>query len=407
MTDAPPAQGPLDRLASFRVVYAGILAYVVLSVAAIETAERMLASHFEALTQRAVRVNPADGSVVAQIQERLREQVHGSAWVRIGGVRVNALVLGADGRTPVYLEGRTLPPPSIADPAAWFREAERLLPVIASTQVTVPLDSLLAGGVWVGFGALLVSLLFFQQRRVAWREQAVLTSAVAARDATAERARSIQSELEKLRQRLALIEPVERAHVDEIESLQREREALQAKLAALAERETELRQGVTRSAHLDGERQALEDLLEEAVQDLDQKEREIRELQDRLKRAAKAAPGGRTRATEQLARRVRTLYRNLEIDDRAIDDIVALGDESLRLRAEEGLKKLDENPETAGVRRKVGGLPGHLSIFELGFAGKGRIYYARGAQRSFRVLAVGGKASQKTDLEYLSRLTLD
>ncbi len=58
------------------------------------------------------------------------------------------------------------------------------------------------------------------------------------------------------------------------------------------------------------------------------------------------------------------------------------------------------------MRRKVGGLPNHLTIFELGFAGKGRIYYTRGETRAYRVLAVGGKASQKIDLEYLSRLKL-
>ena len=56
------------------------------------------------------------------------------------------------------------------------------------------------------------------------------------------------------------------------------------------------------------------------------------------------------------------------------------------------------------MRRKVGGLPPHLSIFELGFAGKGRIYYTKGASRRYRVLLVGAKNSQKPDLEYLSRL---
>jgi len=54
--------------------------------------------------------------------------------------------------------------------------------------------------------------------------------------------------------------------------------------------------------------------------------------------------------------------------------------------------------------REVGGLPPHLSIFELGFADKGRIYYTTGRTRRFRVLAIGAKNSQKTDLEYLSRL---
>ncbi len=101
---------------------------------------------------------------------------------------------------------------------------------------------------------------------------------------------------------------------------------------------------------------------------------------------------------------MRALYRNLEVDDRALQDMAALGNESLRLRAEESLKRLDDDSDQAAVRRKVGGLPSHLTIFELGFAGKGRIYYTRGQQRAFRVLTVGGKASQKQDLEYLSRL---
>jgi signal transduction histidine kinase len=337
----------------------------------------------------------------------MTETVRQSPWVRMGGVRVNALVLGADGRTPIYLEGRTLPPPPSRGARFDFQEAGRLLPPLVTVQVTLPLDSLLGGGIWMVYGAVLLSLLFLHARRVALREEEVLREAVAARDATVQRARSIQSELEKLQDRLARLEPAERAHNEAIAALERERSALQESLRELTQRESQLRQRVVQSADLDRERQALEDLLDDAIQDLDQKENEIRSLQERLQTAAKAPPAaGRSRGGEQMAKRMRTLYGNLEIEDRAIQDMLALGDESLRLRAEESLKRLDENPETAGVRRKVGGLPSHLSIFELGFAGKGRIYYSR-AQRGFRILAVGGKASQKADLEYLSRLSLD
>jgi putative component of toxin-antitoxin plasmid stabilization module len=104
---------------------------------------------------------------------------------------------------------------------------------------------------------------------------------------------------------------------------------------------------------------------------------------------------------------MRTLYKHLEIDDRAIQDMVALRDETMKLKAEEGIKRLVEDPESAAIRRKVGGLPPQLSIFELGFAGKGRIYYTRGKQTRYRVLAIGAKNTQKTDIEYLSRLTPD
>ena len=147
--------------------------------------------------------------------------------------------------------------------------------------------------------------------------------------------------------------------------------------------------------------------LEEALEDLTQKEGEIQGLQDRLKTepgGAKKSAKGRARETERVAKRLRTLYKSVDVDDRAVADLAGLGDESLKLRAEEGIKRLADDPDTAAVRRKVGGLPPNLSIYELGFAGKGRIYYSRADNGRYRILAIGGKATQKADLEYLSRL---
>ncbi len=147
-------------------------------------------------------------------------------------------------------------------------------------------------------------------------------------------------------------------------------------------------------------------MLDEALADLSRKDEALRGLEEKLKHAVqpKAAAAPRARDVDLLTQRLRTLYKNLEVDDHAILDLIALRDESMKLRAEEEIKRLSDDVETAAVRRKVGGLPAHLTIFELGFAGKGRIYYTAGRQRRFRVLAVGAKNSQKTDLEYLSRL---
>jgi len=271
--------------------------------------------------------------------------------------------------------------------------------------VSVPPDSRLAAAIAVAYGAVLLTFLFFHNRRLARREQELLDSAVLARNASASRAEQIESELRRVQRHLREVEPAERAHSEEIAKLVSERELLERKLDELADREAELRASAARSQELDQERQALEDLLDEAVEDLGEKEQEISTLQDRLKRAARSAPsGGKGRASEQTARRMRTLYKEIEFDDRAIQDLVALRDEAMKLRAEESIKRLADDPESAGIRRKVGGLPPQLSIFELGFAGKGRIYYTRGRQQRHRVLAIGAKNTQKTDLEYLSRL---
>jgi hypothetical protein len=395
-----------DRRTSFFVIYLSIFAFMVLYIVSVEMAETLLDAHYREEVRLATRVSPTAGPIVPQIQHRVAAVVLQSPWTRIGGVRVNVTVLGADGQTPLYVGGGVVvPPPPATNLDAAMHEALRLLPAISDVFVSVPHGSVLSTSLFVLYGAVLLQGLFLYNRWLARHEQELLAEAEAARAGAAQRARSIEAELGRVRTRLRELEPSERSHVREIGELEREREGLRRKLRVLAAREIELRASAERSSELEQERQALEELLDEALEDVGQKESEIASLQDRLKRASKKQTGsGRSRDAERLARRMRTLYKNLTIDDRAIADIAALGDETLKLRAEEGIKRLADDPDTAAVRRKVGGLPPHLSIFELGFAGKGRIYYTRTDGGSYRVLAVGGKATQKTDLEYLSRL---
>ena len=395
----------LDRLASFRITYIAIFAFLVLSVYSVKVAETLLSNHFQGAVQRALRVRPSGGPIVPQIQAHVSAVLRDSAWVTIGRVRVNAFVLAADSLTPIYVGSRTIPPPPNPNPSSWISEANRLLPASAEVVVSVPIGSVLSISIFIVYGAILIQGLFLYNRSIARKEEARLTGAIEVRDASAARASSIQEELRRVRVRLDEVEPNEQSQAEEICQLQKERGNLQHKLNQLAEREVQLRATASRATNLDEERDALEELLEEAIEDLGQKETEIHSLEDRLKRAARSAPSSRGRAAEQLARRLRTLYKTLEIDDRAIQDMVALRDETMKLRAEDGIKRLIEEPDSVAVRRKVGGLPPQLSIFELGFADKGRIYYTRGRVHRYRVLAVGAKNTQKTDLEYLSRLS--
>lgn len=399
--------GVFDRLASFRVLYAAFFAFILIDYFSVRAAEVLLRRHFRAVVAKAVQVDPSAGPISAQIQQRIGEEVTRSAWVRIWGVRVNVIVLAKDGVTPLYIGGRAIPPPPSGSAGQSFREAEQMLPALTDVSVSVTQDSLLASTLLVGYATILLLGLFRYNRALARREAERLAAAMAARDATADRAARIEQELQAVRDRLAAVEPLEEDQAEEIQQLQRERAALQEKLAELGRKESALRAVAARSTDLEAERQGLEEMLEEALGDVSRRDDEIRNLQRRLEGAARTTPkesGGRARETELLGKRLRTLYKNLEIDDRAIDDLVALRDADMKLKAEEAMKRLSDEPETAAIRRKVGGLPPHLSIFELGFAGKGRIYYSKGEVRRHRILAVGAKNSQKHDLEYLSRL---
>jgi predicted nucleic acid-binding Zn-ribbon protein len=391
-----------SRVAAFRFTYVAVFIFLLLYVFSVKATETALTAHFRERLATAANVDPTVPDWLDRVRERVDAELRASPWVRWGGAQVNATVVGPGGSALLYSGGRGVAVPgkdSAVGPDAL------LLPPTVDVTVLLPHNALLANAILVGYASLLLTTLFVWGRTLARREEQRLAEVLAARDGVAARAASFQAELDAVRERLGRLEPEREEFTAEIHSLQGERALLLEKLAALERREGELRAQSGQNSTLEQERGALEELLEEALHDLEQRNDEIRELQQQVKKAGRAAaPGGRLRESEILERRLRTLYKNLEVDDRAISDIAALGDEATRLKAEEAVKRLCEEADNVAVRRKVGGLPPHLSIFEIGFAGKGRIYYTNGRQRRYRLLAVGAKNSQKTDLEYLSRL---
>ncbi len=407
--DAGAGGAPGDHLTSFRVIYVAIFLFLALYVLTVPAVQFAMSAYFRAAIQARTQVDPANGSVVVQIQDNVREMLRESPWIRFGGVRVRPFVFGADGRLVYPSIGRPDPGGDPLDPGAVQAEAARVLPVSRDLEVSVPLDSLLAVGILMVYAAVLLWTLFVYNRANVREGEERMRAATRARNEAAARAAHIESELGDVRRRLDSIDPAETEHAQEIRNLRQQRSVLQDKLAGLARREEELSAQAARVIDLDEERRTLEDMLEEALGDLSQRDREIATLRTRVTTAGNPAQpdarsGPRAREFDQLDRRLRTLYKNLEVDDRAVQDLIRLGDEAMKLKAEESLKRLSDESENTSVRRKVGGLPPGLPVFELGFAGKGRIYYTHGRTRRFRLLCVGAKNSQKTDLEYLSKV---
>jgi hypothetical protein len=399
---SPEGRAPgtaLQRLASFRFAYVAIVVFLIAYVFSIKALEAVLQQHFDEAITAATRVDPSTGPVPLQIDEQVSSILRDSPWIRYGDVRVRPLILGADSRTLLF--AGTGFPPLLLDEGD---DGHRLLPALVDVEVAVPHNALASNAVLVLYAGLLVTTLAIYTRRLTAREQLRLDGLSEARDAAADRAVGIESELGTVRARLAEVEPENELYAEEIDSLAGERTQLMTRLDELEAREGELRRKSSRAQELEQESRTLEELLDEATRDLETRDVQILELQSQVKRSNGGGKGSRNRPADLLERRFRALYKNLEVDGHAIQNLVALRDESWKLRAEEAMKTLSDEPDNAVVRRKVGGLPPHLSIFELGFAGKGRLYYTRGRARSFRILAIGAKNSQKTDLEYLSRL---
>lgn len=401
----PAALGAADRFGAYSTFYVGLFALLFAYLITVQVVEALLAREFQARADRAITIERFDRPVRDQIADRIEESVRESAWVTWGGLVVNTLVLAQDGRTWLYVDGfgSQLPPQATA-PTEVMGEWMDYLPATARVQVTLPHNALISNVVLIAYSTALLFAAWVSNRRVMRREAERLGQALDLRNVAAHRAAEIEAELEATRARLSQIEPLEQAQSEEIDALQRERRELETQLARVAQREETLRGRAEQAVDLAEEVRALEDLLEEVSGDLESKDAAIDELEQSLKKAARSTGRSRSRESDRLARRFRTLYKTIEIDDRALEDLAALGDDALRLKAEEAIKRLAEEADNVAVRRKVGGLPPPVQVFELGFAGKGRIYYTRGRTRRFRVLVVGAKNSQSTDLEYLRRL---
>ncbi|MEM9176221.1 MAG: hypothetical protein AAGC67_13425 [Myxococcota bacterium] len=404
----PAVDGVRDRFGAFYAFYVGLFALLFAYLITVWLIEATLAAEFQGRVDRAVSQLTPGRPLEAQLAERIHAAVDASAWVRLGGLDVTTLVLAQDGETWLYVGGygRDALTPSLPGTGAssgWMD----LLPASARVSVTLPHNALASNLVLILYSTILIVVVYVANHRVTGRERERLGLALSDRNASAQRAAEIEAELGATRARLSSIEPLQQEHGEEIEALERERAELHDRLAALAAREESLRADAENAVGLAQEVRALEDLLEEATTDLESKDGEIDRLEQNLKRATRASGRGRTREAERLARRFRTLYKTIEIDDRALDGLADLGDEALRLKAEEAIKRLADEAENVAVRRKVGGLPDRVQVFELGFAGKGRIYYGKGRARRFRILLVGAKNTQPADLETLRRLQLD
>ena len=111
----------------------------------------------------------------------------------------------------------------------------------------------------------------------------------------------------------------------------------------------------------------------------------------------------KNKTAESTKKRFNTLYKNLRINERAIYAFVELNEE-MKIKAEEVIHQLNDDPSVVTIKRKVFGGKGQKTVFEVVFAYKGRLYFRNLKNRQVEVLAVGTKNTQARELEFLAGL---
>jgi len=249
--------------------------------------------------------------------------------------------------------------------------------------VQIPRNAWLSNGILIFYIVMFTFVLY----------RAYVSSARAARQVEIDNRQALEAVNERLmaaQQRLENVSGKETGYQDEIEMLKTDLD-----LASNKVREAE--------DEALSEMEQLEERLQESVGLKEELEMEVLRLTEELEciQSMQRRPHKKRRKKiYSAAKRFKTLYKKLEIQQRAIEGFLDL-ELDLQLRAEELIHTMNDDSAGLPVKRKLFSKKGASPTFECEFGYKGRIYWRPGSGTKTQILAIGTKNSQVKDLVYL------
>ncbi|RLC31950.1 MAG: hypothetical protein DRH37_01830 [Deltaproteobacteria bacterium] len=214
---------------------------------------------------------------------------------------------------------------------------------------------------------------------------------------------------------------IEIRNQEAMEAVNKSLETARNRLKEIALREKDYRQEISRlrdDLHLATDR--VRETEEEALSEMEQLEKKLREnasvkedlefevlhLKEELERleSVRKIPAKKQQKQVQVTlKRFRTLYKNIVIQERAVEGFLNLGTD-LQLRAEELIHNMDVDSTKLTVKRKIFSRKGSIPTFECEFGYRGRIYWRPGPGSKTEILVIGTKNSQTKDLAHIEKL---
>ncbi len=150
---------------------------------------------------------------------------------------------------------------------------------------------------------------------------------------------------------------------------------------------------------------SLEEKLNSFIKLKQSKEMEIFELKSRIqKHGKKKSLKFRHNEFDFIEKRFSALYKNIEMNKKALSGFLNLSDEQ-QIKAEEIIHLLDRNPDKITIKRKVfSGKKHRTACFEVLFSYNGRLYFKKKENNINEVLVIGTKNTQTKDMEFIHKL---
>ena len=195
---------------------------------------------------------------------------------------------------------------------------------------------------------------------------------------------------------------IEKEHMDNLLALERDRGKLTSEIVKIKKwLEDEKIKASKNEGEMIKEIVALEEELDHNLAQQKEGEDEISTLKEKIERFESRKR--RKKGGSIIRKRFKTLYKNITLNDRAVSGFIALEDE-LKIKSEEIIHKLNEDPKVVPIKRKVFGKKSRQTVQEVIFAYKGRLYFRKTKGKRIEVLAIGTKNTQARDLEFLDSL---
>lgn len=151
---------------------------------------------------------------------------------------------------------------------------------------------------------------------------------------------------------------------------------------------------------------ALEEKFSKNIALQKEKQEEIDALKEKTKffeRERRKESKQKTKIYNTVRKRFKTLYKNISVEKRALNGFLDLTDD-MKIKGEEIIHKLNEDPNVVSVKRKVFGKKGRTTVQEVIFAYKGRLYFRKKKDNRVEILTIGTKNTQAKDLEFLDNI---
>jgi len=212
-----------------------------------------------------------------------------------------------------------------------------------------------------------------------------------------------QEEMEK-NSELYRLKEVELNHADNLKDLMKDKKTLISEIKKIKKQlKKETIKARKNEDEMIKEIVALEEKIHIKIYLLNERQEEIDALKEKIKlfeKEARKESKQKAKVYNSVRKRFKTLYKNISIEKKAIIGFLDLT-EDMKIKSEEIIHKLNENPKIVPIKRKVFSKKSRATVQEVIFAYNGRLYFRASKNSRIEILTIGTKNTQTRDLEYL------